>query len=391
MSIKGVSEDSSFADEIHNRQETVQWIQRKIKAGRSKEIASYLIREPQRFFNSLVVAIYGGDPAWHSFSNFRPIADDIDLADVPDDVEASVGFLSFTGQEKMFAIDGQHRLAGIKEAVKQKSELCEDEVSLVLVAHRTSQSGMERTRRLFTTLNKTAQPVGKGEIIALDENDTMAIVTRQFVENDPRFSGGDRIRFSQTATSPRMRLNSTTIGNLYDVLTTVFENIGGAKKSHLRFIRPPDSELTRYAKLGKEFFEGLAEQFSELQRYFEASSQRAPGIVARNRHNKGGHILFRPAGLRLFAEVTGELVRNGVTPGRAFVLLGKLPYELSSEPYRGVLWLATGKMRAGGRALCRRLLLYMLRQEKHPEMLRKRYAEVLGEDLSKVRLPVPVI
>lgn len=167
--------------------------------------------------------------------------------------------------------------------------------------------------------------------------------------------------------------------------------MGGVKKSQLRFIRPPDSELTRYVRLGKEFFENLAEQFPDLRRYFEASSQRAPGIVARNRHNKGGHILFRPAGLRLFAEVAGELVRHGVTPGRVFVLLGKLPYELSSAPYRGVMWLVTGKMSTGGRALCRRLLLYMLGQEKHPEALRKRYAEVLGEDLTKVKLPVPVV
>jgi DNA sulfur modification protein DndB len=148
-----------------------EWIQRKLKEGRSKEIAEYLIREPQRFFNSLVVSIYGGNPSWHSFSNFKPLADDIDLAEIPTDVEASVGFLSFTGQEKMFAIDGQHRLAGMKEAVVSQPALGADEVSLVLVAHQTSKSGLERTRRLFTTLNKTARPVGKGEIIALDEND----------------------------------------------------------------------------------------------------------------------------------------------------------------------------------------------------------------------------
>lgn len=226
MSIEEVSERLSFADEIHKSKKMSDWIQRKIKEGRSKEIADYLIREPQHFFNSLVVAIYGGDPAWHSFSNFKPVADDIDLADVPDDVGASVGFLSFTGQEKMFAIDGQHRLAGMKEAVKQKSELGKDEVSLVLVAHKTSQPGMERTRRLFTTLNKTARPVGKGEIIALDENDTMAIVTRQFVENDPRFSQ-DRIRFSQTDNLPSDATELTTIGNLYDVLTVCVRGTTG--------------------------------------------------------------------------------------------------------------------------------------------------------------------
>lgn len=34
----------------------------------------------------------------------------------------------------------------------------------------------ERTHRLFTTLNKSAKPVAKADIIALDEDDTMAII-----------------------------------------------------------------------------------------------------------------------------------------------------------------------------------------------------------------------
>jgi len=45
-----------------------------------------------------------------------------------------------------------------------------------------------RTRRLFTTLNKTAKAVTKGEIIALDEDDVMAIVVRNLVENHPHFT-----------------------------------------------------------------------------------------------------------------------------------------------------------------------------------------------------------
>src|SRR4051812_47330495 len=177
MSMREVTERLSFASDIHKSQQLSDWIQRQLKGKRSKQIADYLLGEKQRFFNSMVVAIYEGDPAWHGFSHLKPVTTDIDLEDVPDDVEASVGFLSFVGDEKIFAVDGQHRLAGMKEAIKQNAKLGDDEVSLVLVAHKTTRAGMQRTRRLFTTLNKTAVPVGKGEIIALDENDVMAIVT----------------------------------------------------------------------------------------------------------------------------------------------------------------------------------------------------------------------
>src|ERR1039457_4617756 len=183
MPLSEVGSRVQFAEKIIRKSEKLsEWIQREIKIGRAHQIARYLVREEQRFFNSLVVAIHGGDPAWHGFGDFRPESDDIHLREVPKDVEAGVGFLSFTGQEDIFALDGQHRLAGIQEALLKNPELGREEVSLILVAHKTTKEGRERTRRLFTTLNKTAVPVSKGEIIALDENDVMAIVTRYLVE-----------------------------------------------------------------------------------------------------------------------------------------------------------------------------------------------------------------
>ena len=74
---------------------------------------------------------------------------------------------------------GKHRLIGIKEAVDEDPELGEDELSIIFITHRTEEK--ERSRRLFTTLNKNAVRVSKGEIIALDEDDTIAITVRDLV------------------------------------------------------------------------------------------------------------------------------------------------------------------------------------------------------------------
>ena len=46
---------------------------------------------------------------------------------------------------------------------------------------------MEKTRRIFSTLNRYAKPVTTGDIIALDEDDTVAIVTRNLLESFPLF------------------------------------------------------------------------------------------------------------------------------------------------------------------------------------------------------------
>ena len=72
MSMKDVVARLSYAEDIRKSKGLSDMIQRHLKQGRGREIAAYLIREEQRFFNSLVVAIYGGDPAWHAFSDFRP-------------------------------------------------------------------------------------------------------------------------------------------------------------------------------------------------------------------------------------------------------------------------------------------------------------------------------
>lgn len=392
MSIRDVTRRLHFADEIHKSKNLSDMIQRAVKAGRSKDISAYLLREPERFFNSLVVAIHGGEPSWHGFANFRRVASDLDLRDVSEDAEDGVGFLSFSGEEQMFAVDGQHRLAGMKEAIKTSTDLADDQVSLLIVAHQETKAGKQKTRRLFTTLNKTAVPVGKGEIIALDENDVMAIATRYLVEEDKRFAD-PRIKFTQADNLPVTATELTTIGNLYDVLTSLFTRcIPKARLSSLRYIRPPDNELEGFIKLAQNFFSNLAHEFPPLNSYFSATSEDAARIVAKERTVRGGHVLFRPVGLRIFTEIAGDIVKKeGLKLQAALRMVSNLPVELSELPYADVIWLRNGRMSVGARVLCRRLLLYMLNREPKPAQLKERYAQHLGIDEARVRMPRRVV
>src|SRR5271166_2912291 len=107
MSLQELAERVSFAEEIHKSKALSDMFQRQLKEGRSSEIAQYLKTNPERFFNSLVVAVYGGDPAWHQLDEIKPQGGDIDPRDVSEGAVASIGFLSFTGEEKLFALDGR--------------------------------------------------------------------------------------------------------------------------------------------------------------------------------------------------------------------------------------------------------------------------------------------
>jgi DNA sulfur modification protein DndB len=386
MSAKEIAKRIDFANEIHPSKGLSTLIQRELKKSRGSEIAEYLIREKQRFFNSMVAAVYEGDPEWHGFSNFTPQVADIDLKDIPEDAEDSVGFLSFSGEEKIFALDGQHRLAGIKSALTRAPSLELGDISLILVAHKSTVAGLERTRRLFTTLNKTARAVGKGEIIALDENDVMAIVARQLVDFNPHFSE-QRIKFAQADSMAVNDTELTTIGNLYDVLAALFANLPKPRTNHdLRYIRPNDLELTAYRKTAEDFFDYLAASFPEMRSYFRANAVKAKAVVAKHRTPAGGHILFRPLGLRLFSELAAALVKTGSLLSDAVEVLALLPTELNHVPYKDVIW-RNGKVVAGGRALVRDILLYQLGTKADSPALRSRYARTLGVEPSTLKMP----
>ena len=170
-------------DEIHETKELQDWLQREL-TDRSIDIAEYLESQKQRFFNGIVVGIYGGKPQWYPLS-LRPSAY-LDPISVDEDVEVSMGILELSGDEKLFAIDGQHRVEGIKhlaERIGEKAfEEMPDELCAIFVAHKKTDTGMQRTRRLFSTLNRHAKAVSLSELIILDEDDVVAITCRCLIE-----------------------------------------------------------------------------------------------------------------------------------------------------------------------------------------------------------------
>ena len=225
VKLKVIAERVSIAEEIYQSPALSKMVQRWIKRNGGKEIKNYLLKQKERFFNSLIVAVYEGEPDWHAITRVDSNNPLVDAEDIPDDVVAGIGFLSLSGDEKLFTLDGQHRLIGIKEAVEEDPELGEEELTVIFIAHRTDEAGMERSRRLFTTLNKNDKLVSKGEIIALDEDNTMAIIARRLVMENPMFME-DRILNNATNNIPPSNSTClTTIGNLYDLLGILFTKI----------------------------------------------------------------------------------------------------------------------------------------------------------------------
>ena len=362
MNMGELSSRVNYAAEIHNHKELSDMIQRQLKLGRGAEIAEYLKNQPERFFNSLVIATYGGNPNWHALANVKSQTNSNELEDISEETISSVGFLTLTGEEKLFALDGQHRLAGIKKAVKDGIESDPyDELSVIFVGHKKTQTGIERTRRLFTTLNKTARPVSKGEIIALDEDDVMAICARRLIEKTELF-GGKKIAVVASNNVPTSNMSClTTIGNLYDVLTILFTDARSVlrkKKPDLQRVRPDEETLDKYFKYANNYFEELRNNFIELNDFF--TSNNTESIVKKYRGSHGGHVLFRPIGLEIFTRVVSKLT-NSYSLSEAVTLAAKLPNDLTEEPYRWLMWdPMQNTMLNGHKVTLREILLFMV-------------------------------
>ncbi|MCV4263544.1 DGQHR domain-containing protein [Pseudomonas capsici] len=309
MRLSDASDLIGFAHELHQIGKLSDKIQRELNEDRAREISDYLINNEDRFFNSLVVAIYDGDPNWHEVESIRPNTDEASCLEIPEYAENCLGFLSITREEKFFALDGQHRLAGIKSAVKNNEQVGEDLISVIIVAHSNTSEGKIRSRRLFTTLNKKARLVSKDAIIALDEDDISACITRAMIESDeyPWFNE-DNVSFSSGPV--RDGSSITSIVNIYDNVQKIVAHKLGVRVSDLDRYRYKGNE--QVLQLVVDFFKYTFTYCLELSRVFNNKAS----VSDYRGGDDGGHLLFRPVGWDLYTEIiVGGLESNSIEMG----------------------------------------------------------------------------
>ena len=262
----------SMANEIHENEELSRLIQREV-SNRTKGIVEYILTQEQRFFNSLILGIYGGNPSWQEIKINN---EDQSINEVSTDYfSKTFGILTLNGQEKIFAIDGQHRTKSIRDVLDIDSSLANEEIAAIFVAHKDTQEGEIRTRRLFSTLNRYAKPVSKSEIIALDEEDNCAIITRNLVDNFSLFQGV--ILFNKNRSISLSNVSAlTNIIVLYDIIRILLlkgkffgVTIEGEDKKLFTHRRTTEEKLHLYQKKIEDLFVRLSKELPFLVNFFE--------------------------------------------------------------------------------------------------------------------------
>jgi DNA sulfur modification protein DndB len=326
MKFGEVASQVELAEDIHCSKSLDEAIQRDI-SNRVKDMTEFLLSEPQRFYGSLVVSIYQGDP------KFYPLTID-EKNGIVDSVDHSFGLLKMDGSQTYFALDGQHRLESIKNAVKENPDLKSEEISVLVLKHDSSKEGMVRTRRLFTRLNRYAKPTDGRTNIAIDEDDCVAINTRELVKKFKPFKeiikeGAGK----QISNSDKDNKYFTTLVSLYETnieLCSGFMGFNLDKKFLSK--RPEDNLLDDMYYFLKNTWNLLIEKITVFK---EITQGEKPGVY---RKPDGGNVWMRPISQLIFATFIKRVLLNGGSVNQAIDFLIKTPCELTDEPWVNIIW-----------------------------------------------------
>lgn len=293
-------------DELHHSDLLSGMIQRSITSN-YKSIANYIETQEERFFNSLILAVYDGQPKWN----------EIRTQDENGEDNYNLGIITLTDDVKIFPVDGQHRVAGIKKAIEDNPDMKAERVPVIFIGHSTDNVGMQRTRRMFSTLNRYAKPVSLRDIIALDEDDVVAIASRNLIDNTDLFVK-DRIWDSKNKSIPDSnKMALTSIITYYECnkellwlhikdtrVVGLDENLirGKAKINEYIRHRPSDEMISAFTQECKSFWEAIVNKYPEIK---EENT-----TVGTYRDDNGGLLFFRPIALYPFAKASVRIKEN---------------------------------------------------------------------------------
>lgn len=378
---------SKIDDELHKSESLKDLIQRSI-TNNFKSIKHYVLNQPELFFNSLVLAVYDEYPEW------------VEIEVTYENLETyQIGLLDFPSSHKIFPVDGQHRVEGIKAALKENPELGKMNISAIFIGHKNDEDGMKKTRRLFSTLNRYAKPVTMDDIIALDEDDTVAIVTRNLLEEFDLFQN-ERVIYSKQKAIPSTNYKAfTSIITLYQCNIELFKFFYEKKtdkkptkkniEEYLKF-RKSDNEINEFYEFSVNFWNDVKNNIGALKAFMKTDINPAKEF----RNSKGGNIIFRPIGLLPFVKSVLKIKsRKGKTHFKTIIKkINSINLDITKKPWNYVVWNPISeRMIMNNMSLTEIIFVYKyqtdLLTEKELEKLKSSYASKISyeeENLDEV-------
>lgn len=329
-----------FAHEVNTKTDLDHLIQRELTS-RSSEIAQYLTSQAQRLFGALICASFGKP------IEFKKTGGNMGQLTIDD--------------ESIYVLDGQHRLAAIKEVVlADPNRFKNDSVPILLVFHHKTDPGYARARRLFTTVNRYAKQTSKTTNRVMDEDDGISFLLLRFIREFSFLS--KRIKCTRTnkkklvvlANSESMGKSDSaylmSVGSFYEV---IYNLLPTTQKS--LFLKLRKAQTLPQIDLLDDAYGEVEIRLDELYQSIACWKQlemNQIADVAALRSGGGGHPLVRPVAIIPFCLAFNEAREANISISHVKGIVNTYS-DLSKTPWAGFLWDPSRKRMHGGQEIKR--------------------------------------
>ncbi len=345
-----------------------------------KQIAPYLANDGSRFFGAIIVAAMN----FKEEDVFEPLAA-VTTKGLPNkyrDDAADMGFLTFKGGEVLVPLDGQHRLKAIEFAVTGRDErgrpiadfkpctqLAQEDVTVILVPYQP-----QKARKIFTRVNRYAKPTTTGQNIVTDDDDIVAVLTRE-IAND--LIGGRLAKYTSN-TLTKKDPEFTTLAIIYNCNDAIIaDSFPGGKLDTTRL--PDEAKIKLYRKKVREVWQTLLDN---IEVFADALSDTDETGDEKRCKIREENLLGKPVAqeclVRAFLHLTDSSSNMG--DEKACERLNALPWSITEENlevWQRVLWAGgkDGKIITKNRRLTTDIIVYLAGEKITDE----RKAELLEE------------
>jgi len=369
----------------------------------SQEIAPYLANNPDRFFGAII--IWARD---ESVIAFEPILEITSNVKVPKAYAGSLddlGVIVIGGDERtttsqLVALDGQHRLAALREVTqgstkgKFSGDVANDEIAVIFI----SDSDAVKTRGLFTILNRTARRVSKSDVLVMSDTDGAAMAARKVTSDKilaPRGLDNRPLVKWESNTIAKRDTQMTTLNAVAEIVSIVAYLRGISLSDDQDAEVPPNTEnVAQAAEATIEWFEKF---FSSLP-LFKSMRDDPLQVVEQRKDEQQYSLLLRPVGLIAFFKAAALALNpnlGGMTDeDEVFRRLAKVDWSFSSGLWKQVMVSSKGTIsnRQADLDLAAELAMWMIAGRASNKQFQTSLLEKYKRQLNRqdAQLPNPV-
>ena len=322
--------------------------QRDLNLNRVKrDIAPYFANEEDRFTSALVLAVFNDEGM--SFEPLQSLGGTQGMAPLYQSAADNIGFLTFSGGEVFIPLDGQHRAKALKYAVSgvddsnkpipnvaANMDLATDDVAVILVRFEKDKS-----RHIFNKINRYAKATQKGQNLITDDDDQIAVITRQMVGEEGVLP--TRLVRVQSNTLSRVAPEFTTIATMYDANKAI-------AKMLFPEIKRPESATATEAKLIAEKATQIWELLlDEIELFAKAVADPSEAGDQTRRDIREDTLLGKPLGQLSLVRGGLEIANRHPDLSCSAICdrLNRLPWDLDDPDWHGVLMHPNGRIMQG--------------------------------------------